>query len=131
MNGSIQIKRDKYYAVVRFSDKKQKWISLELSVSGNNKRKAQQKFRELMAELEKEYDSAYSQMLFTDWLNKWMKQKKNEVRANTYECYLLFLEKHILPHFEPKMVLDHLNCYISEVCSIVNVKRSRRLRLRK
>lgn len=53
MNGSIQIKRDKYYAVVRFSDKKQKWISLELSVSGNNKRKAQQKFRELMAELEK------------------------------------------------------------------------------
>ena len=102
MNGSIQIKRDKYYAVVRFSDKKQKWISLELSVSGNNKRKAQQKFRELMAELEKEYDSAYSQMLFTDWLNKWMKQKKNEVRANTYECYLLFLEKHILPHFEPK-----------------------------
>lgn len=102
MNGSIQIKRDKYYAVVRFSDKKQKWISLELSVSGNNKRKAQQKFRELMAELEKEYDSPYSQMLFTDWLNKWMKQKKNEVRANTYECYLLFLEKHILPHFEPK-----------------------------
>ena len=54
MNGSIQIKRDKYYAVVRFSDKKQKWISLELSVSGNNKRKAQQKFRELMEELEKE-----------------------------------------------------------------------------
>ena len=30
-----------------------------------------------------------------------------------------------------EMVLDHLNCYISEVCSIVNVKRSRRLRLQK
>ena len=72
MNGSIQIKRDKYYAVVRFSDKKQKWISLELSVSGNNKRKAQQKFRELMAELEKNatHRTARSQTA------RWMRQMR-------------------------------------------------------
>ena len=94
MNGSIQIKHDKYYAVVRLSDKKQKWISLELSVSGNNKRKAQQKFRELMFELEKEVDSPYSQMLFTDWLDKWMKQKKlqNGIRMFLVKIIILILQ---------------------------------------
>ena len=44
MTGSLQVKNDKYYAVLNFRDKDgkrvQKWISLNLAVKGN-KRKAE------------------------------------------------------------------------------------------
>ena len=56
MTGSLQIKNNKYYAVLNFKDKegkrKQKWISLDMEVK-NNKRKAEQALNKLIAEYEK------------------------------------------------------------------------------
>ncbi len=53
MTGSLQIKNDKYYAVLNFRDKDgkrvQKWISLNLSVKGN-KRRAEAMLNELLVE---------------------------------------------------------------------------------
>jgi len=44
VTGSLQIKSDTYYAVIRIPDatgkEKQKWISTGIKVSGNNKRQA-------------------------------------------------------------------------------------------
>ena len=44
MTGSLQIKNDKYYAVINYKDdynnRKQKWVPTELTVAGN-KRKAE------------------------------------------------------------------------------------------
>ena len=53
MTGSLQIKKGNYYAVYRDDSGKQKWIPLNLSAEGNNKRKAQQKLRDVLAEAEK------------------------------------------------------------------------------
>ena len=102
MTGSLQIKKEKYYVVYRDEDGKQRWIPTGLSSKGNNKRKAQQRLREIMADAELGKTMVTSSILFTDWLKRWMEQKENDVRENTYECYLLYLNKHILPYFEPK-----------------------------
>ena len=55
MTGSLQIKRDKYYAVLNMYDenhkRKQKWIDLELSSKGNNYRKANQKLNNIMTDI--------------------------------------------------------------------------------
>lgn len=58
-------------------------------------------------------------MLFVDWLNCWMEQKKNEIHENTYECYQIYLKKHIIPYFEPKkltlskLTAQHLQGYFN------------------
>ena len=50
MTGSLQIKHEKYYAVLKFKDKNgkrvQRWINLNLSVKGN-KRRAETALNEL------------------------------------------------------------------------------------
>ena len=109
MTGSLQIKKGNYYAVYRTETGSQKWVSLNLPVSGNNKRKAQQKLREVLAEAEKNKYVVTSSILFLDWLNRWMEQKKLCVSAGTIEGYTYYLEKHIIPHFKP------LNLTLSEL----------------
>lgn len=112
MTGSLQIKKDRYYAVIRMDDGKQKWISLKISSAGNNKRAAQKKMRDLLIELERQKENEQivtSDILFVDWIKEWMQQKKCGVRANTYECYCMYLDKHIYPFFEPlKLTLGTL-----------------------
>ena len=53
MTGSLQIKSDKYYAVLNFKDENgkrvQKWVPLNLPVRGN-KRKAEVMLTELINE---------------------------------------------------------------------------------
>ena len=119
MTGSLQIKKEKYYVVYRDEDGKQHWVPTGISSKGNNKRKAQQRLREIMADAELGKTMATGSILFTEWIKRWMEQKKNDVRENTYECYLLYLNKHILPYFEPKkltlskLTAQHLQGYFN------------------
>ena len=119
MTGSLQIKKDKYYVVYRDEDGKQRWVSTEISAKGSNKRKAQQRLREIMTDVEQRKTVATANILFTEWIKRWMEQKEHDVRENTYECYLLYLNKHILPYFEPKkltlakLTAQHLQGYFN------------------
>lgn len=119
MTGSLQIKKEKYYVVYRDEDGKQRWISTGISSKGNNKRKAQQRLREIMVDVEQGKTVVTATILFTEWIKRWMEQKENDVRENTYECYLLYLNKHILPYFEPKkltlsnLTAQHLQGYFN------------------
>lgn len=70
MTGSLQIKKEKYYVVYRDEDGKQRWIPTGLSAKGNNKRKAQQRLREIMADAELGKTMVTSSILFTDWLKR-------------------------------------------------------------
>lgn len=107
MTGSIQIKNDKYYAVLNFKDKegkrKQKWIATGLEVK-NNKRKAEQMLSELISEYS---DSDYiepSKMLFCDFLKNWIELNKANVQITTYDGYVHMLERHIYPYFKQRNV---------------------------
>lgn len=56
MTGSLQIKGNKYYVVVRMPDENgrshPKWISTGLEVTGNNKREAKRIMQRILADLE-------------------------------------------------------------------------------
>ena len=124
MTGSLQIKNGRYYAVVRIpsetGQEKQKWISTGVYTSGNNKRKATQRLREILVELEEQKIIYSPDILFLDWLDKWMEQKKHDVRLNTFESYEGYLNGHIKPHFKalklmlrkisPQHIQDYFNC---------------------
>jgi len=113
MTGSLQVKSGTYYAVIRIPDEngneRQKWISTKIKVAGNNKRAATQKFREILSTYDSQKISYSKEMLFVDWLDIWIEQKRNEIRANTHECYSLYLKVHIMPFFKPlKLTLNTL-----------------------
>ena len=106
MTGSLQIKGNKYYVVTRMPDENgkshPKWISTGLEVTGNNRREAKRIMQRILADLEAQ-NAVYSmEMPFLDWIDKWMEQKRQEVRLNTWESYQFYLEKHIRPYFAPK-----------------------------
>ena len=91
MTGSLQTKNGFYHAVLNYKDelgkRKQKWISTDIPVTGNNKRRAEARLREILVEVEQQKTVYSADMLFLDWVEKWMEQKQNEVRLNTYESY--------------------------------------------
>lgn len=100
MDGSLVIKGNYYYAKFRV-DGKQKMIATKIPVKGNNKRRAEQKMREIVAayqELNLECDNA----LFTDFLNKWLKGIKGIIKPSTWESYDKTVSCKIKPYFEPK-----------------------------
>ena len=92
------------------SNTKQKWVPLNLAVAGNNKRKAQQRLREILVEAEKNQSVITSNVLFIDWMLAWLDQKQASISKGTYEGYKLYLDKHIIPYFRPqKLTLSKLN----------------------
>ena len=124
MTGSLSQKNGKYYVVVRIPDVtgalKQKWIGTGISSAGNNKRLANQRKREILAELEREKSTFESNIPFIEWFSQWMEQKKNEVRLSTYEGYQYYANKHIIPYFAKlqlslgKVTGQHIQSYYNE-----------------
>jgi integrase len=111
ITGSLQKKGNMYYAVVRIPDntgnEKQKWISTGYSISGNFKRLAQHRLQEIITDYEQQKVSYSKDLMFVDWMEKWLEQKENEIRVNTLESYIYYFNKHIVPFFKPlKLTLD-------------------------
>jgi len=105
MTGSLQKKNNKYYAVVGITDetgkRKLKWVNTGVKVAGNNKREANKRLREILAELETLETVSPTDTLFVEWIETWLAQKKFEIRLNTWEAYELYVKKHIVPYFSP------------------------------
>lgn len=111
MTGSLQTKGNKYYVVARIPDcngkSRAKWISTGIDVKGNNRREANRAMQRILAELESQNAVYSTETQFLVWIDKWMEQKRQEVRLNTWESYQLYLEKHIRPYFAPKNLPLH------------------------
>ena len=104
MTGSLTEKSGKYYVITRVETaegKKKKFISTGISTKGNNKRKAQEKMREILAKLEKEQVVYTAEIPFLEWLDEWLEQKRADLRINTYEGYLSYMKNHIRPFYKP------------------------------
>lgn len=102
MTGSLQIKHGKYYAVINMTEngkRKQKWISTGISDKGS-KRIANQKFREILSEYETNPVMYNSKILFSDYLNEWLKEAKIKVDIVTYQHYENDTNNHIIPYFK-------------------------------
>ena len=109
MTATLQIKKNRpnYYVVVRYQDEAagkehQKWITTDISVKGNNKRKAEQRKNEVLAEFEGQKIDLSKDTLFTEFMKDWLETMKHSIAITTYDAYRYTLYSGILPYFEPK-----------------------------
>ena len=106
MNGSLQVKNDRYYMVLSYKENgknKQKWISTKLKVKGN-KRQALEMLNNTIAEFEeknKVQGNEPGDILFVDYMGQWLERKKNKVEETTWVSYSNTVENHLIPYFGP------------------------------
>lgn len=117
MTGSLQIKNNKYYAVLNMNDsngkRRQKWISTELPVKGNKKR-ANEVLIKLLEDYE-ECDFHFDNLLLVDYLYEWLERAKSNLELSTYAGYLGNLKNHIAPYFQKRKIrLLELKPYLLE-----------------
>lgn len=125
---SLQTKNDKYYIVVGYYDtkhkRKQKWINTNLTVSGNNKRKAEQKRLEVLQEWQEKTSLNDNDMLFSEYLKQWLEETKHTISPNTYYSYKQVVHNVICPYFADKKIkLFDLKPY--HIQSFYTMKRER------
>ena len=122
MTGSLQIKNDKYYAVINyyeFGKRKQKWICSDLTVRGN-KTRAQKFLREQITLFENKSGIFNNNILFSDYVKIWLESIKYSVDEVTFQGYEKVATIHIIPYFEKRSIRlqditkDILQAYINE-----------------
>lgn len=103
MTASIQTKSNKYYVVLNWMEngkRKQKWINTNLSIDGNNKRKAEKKRVEVLQEWEEKLSAVnHEDILFSDYLSKWLEETKCNISESTYSIYKMVIDGVICPYF--------------------------------
>lgn len=110
MTASIQIKNNKYYIVLNWTDdnkkRRQKWIKTDLSASGNNKRKAENLRVQILATWQKEGVKENEQkMLFSSFIKEWLDMTRSSISENTYFSYKQTIHNSICPYFEEKGII--------------------------
>ena len=86
ITASLQTKNNIYQVVLNYKDingkRKQKWVSTGLSEKGNNKRLANQKMQEILADFKESISSPTlktDDKLFTTYLKEWLLSVKNTI----------------------------------------------------
>ena len=97
MTGSLQIKNNKYYAVLNFTGeddkRRQKWMPMNLEVRGNRR-----KALEILRQLEESYDDKSLQaenLLLADYFAAWLERVKPTIEPCTYRSYSGNMNNHI------------------------------------
>ena len=105
MTGSLQVKNDKFYAVLNFRESNgkrvQKWISLNLSVRGN-KRKAEVMLQDLLAQYQGIESIEPINTLLSQHVANWIEYDRPHITVTTYNQYCNILNLHIAPYFNPR-----------------------------
>jgi len=110
MTATVRIKKDRpfYYIVIRYPDEttneeRQKWVTTDIPVKGNNKRKAEKLRAEVLAQHEASKIDLGKDALFTDFIIDWLDTQisSKKIAATTHEAYEMNLSVHILPYFMP------------------------------
>ena len=99
VKGSLQIKNNIYQAVF-YHNGKAIWRSTGIKAVRGNKRKAEQKLNEIMAQYD-DNPNILDKLLFVKYIEQWLSKVKNRVDTITYEGYCQYTTKHIIPYFEP------------------------------
>lgn len=113
ITGSVQIKGDMYYAVLRLPTSdgkiKQKWVSTKIHVGAKTKRQRDinrrdaERFCANLIEEHKKSGILESDDLFLSCLHDWVERQRDKVRLITWESYDCYYRVHIKPFFsKPK-----------------------------
>ena len=106
MTGCLQIKNDKYYAVINLKvdgKRKPKWIPLGIPTRGN-KRKAEAELNRLLEEYARggediKANHSEADILLADYLHKWLKIVKPTIAYSTYQSYCNMIDAWLDKYF--------------------------------
>lgn len=120
ITGCLQQKNGLYYAVLYLKvdgKRKPKWISTKLPIEGTSNRKAQKAFEEIRMQYEKDEEERIKRtieamelaknthpdalILFTDYLDKWLKSVRPTIATATYQSYKNMIGARIKTYFSP------------------------------
>lgn len=129
MTATINAKKDRpnYFVVIRYIDEsgkeRQKWITTDIPVKGNNKRRAEAKRAEIEAKYKNDKINISKDALFVDFISQWLETLyiSKAIVSTTYDGYKLILEGHILPFFKP-LKLDVRDITPAHIQKYVNFK---------
>ena len=110
--GHLQEKNGIYYMVLNYKDsagkRKSKWISTKLPIKGN-KKKAEAMLTETRATFIPDDNPSSEDILFADFMLKWLDIVKPTIAPATYSSYSNMVKKIIVPYFrEKKTTLSQL-----------------------
>ena len=105
--GHLQEKNGIYYIVLNYKDcngkRKSKWISTKLPIKGN-KKKAEAMLLEIRASYVPEDSPGTEDMLFADFMIKWLDIVKPAIAPATYSSYSNMVTKVIAPYFRDRRI---------------------------
>lgn len=98
--------RPNYFVLVRYKDemtgkKYQKWVSMDIPVKGNNKRRADEKLRKILAGLQEQQVDLSNDILFDVYIENWLANMKHSIEPTTFDTYKRNVDNRIAPYFKP------------------------------
>ena len=123
--GHLTEKKGLYYIVLQYTTwegvYKHKWIPTKLHVKGNKKR-AEEMLMEARRNFVPETAPVEKDMLFADFLEKWLEINKPAVQLSTYSSYSHMVKHVVGPYFRKKKItlsglkpMDIQNYYMQEL----------------
>ena len=110
--GHLQEKRGTFYMVISYYENHKritKWVPTGLPAKGN-KRKAEDMLREYRESFVPESQKATEEMLFSDYMLRWLEIAKSTIAVTTFSSYSQMTNSIIVPHFkERKITLKDLS----------------------
>jgi integrase len=109
MTATLITRKDQsnYIALIRYKDdagvKRSTSKSTGVPIKGNNKRRAEARLKEILAEFEVEQGETdiSKNVLFTVFIKEWLEFLKPSVEAVTYDSYRMIIYNQIAPFYEP------------------------------
>ena len=123
VTGSLQIKKNIYYAVLNYRDekniRKQKWISTQIKSIKGNKKLVERELETLRLKLETELNLTKKEILdnrgdilFSDFMLEWLEMVKPTMEYTTYAGYKRVVEGRVKKYFSKLGVsLNNLKPY--------------------
>lgn len=110
VTGSLQIKNNKYQAVLSYKEEnkwKIKWVSTKVPAVKGNKKLANAKLEEIRKKFQEEINSDHiddEEILFIDYMKKWLKMIKASVEETTYNGYKGVVNGRLADYFSNKKI---------------------------
>lgn len=102
---SLNINKGIYHVSFRIPDEsgrmKQKQLSTGFKATKGNKRKAEARADEIVAEWEGRI-ATKTPLMLCDYVADWIERDKSRVQKTTYDGYKQMLNKHIYPYFKAR-----------------------------
>jgi integrase len=111
MTATLCIKKERpnYFVLIRYKDEttgkeRQRWVSTDIPVKGNNKRKADEKLKEVLSDFGTQQLDLSKDVLFDVFLENWLESSRHSIEQTTYDAYKLNIDRRIIPFFRPKKI---------------------------